>query len=470
MNQPPVGPPLPPSISLEECRMPVDWNAENAAHLLRRAGFAATAKDVKKALKKSQAKAVGGLFKRDKKSDKGPKKGFESFRKMQTWWFDRMRTTSSPLIEKLVLFFHNHFATSIDKVGSRDLMHKQNRALRKYCLGRFEDLVLEMCRDPAMIIWLDNKSNKKDAPNENFARELMELFTTGVLDQHGAPNYTEQDVVESARAFTGWTLDDGEFFFADWNHDYDSKTFRGTTGTLDGTDIVANLVADSATARRLAMKLWSYFAYEVDLAHAVVDELEQVYFANDGRIEPMLRHIFLHDDFYSASAKQQRVKSPVEWYVGLMALLGAKVKHDPWSHIPYRLDEMGQSVYQPPSVFGWQEGLGWVETSALLERTQFAEDLTSSRDKDDLLSWSPKKLLGKKKKYKSFDAGETADVLLARLGPLEVAASTRAALVDYLQADSDGLPAEFALDGETIDRKVRGFVSLALSLPEFQVH
>lgn len=450
--------------------MPVDWNAENAAHLLRRAGFAATPSQVKNALKKSRSKTIGGLFKRDKKSDKGPKKGFQSFREMQRWWLERMRTTKSPLIEKLTLFFHNHFATSIEKVGSRELMHRQNRTIRKFCLGRFEDLVLEMCRDPAMIVWLDNKSNKKNAPNENFARELMELFTTGVLDQDGVANYTEQDVVESARAFTGWTISDGKFFFAEWNHDFDEKTFRGTTGNLDGEDVVANLVQDSATARRLGMKLWSFFAYDVELDDPVVDELETVYFATDGDVEAMVRAIFEHDLFYSASAKNRRVKSPVEWYVGLMLLLKAKVKHDPWNHIPYRLDEMGQSVFEPPSVFGWKEGLGWVETAALLERAQFAEDLTSSRDKDDLLSWSPKKLLGKKKKYKKFDAGETADLLLEQLGPLEVAASTRAALVAYLEADSSGEPAEFSLDGETIDRKVRGFVSLALSLPEFQVH
>ena len=450
--------------------MPVEWNSENAAHLLRRAGFAATAKDVKKALKKGHSKTVSGLFKRDKKPDKLKKgKEFESFRDMQEWWIGRMRTTSSPLIEKLTLFFHNHFATSAEKV-SRSRMHLLNRTLREHCLGRFEDLVLEICRDPAMLVWLDNNSNGKDSPNENFARELMELFTTGVLDKDGNPNYTEDDVVAAARAFTGWSVDGDEFEFNDWNHDYGQKTFRGQTGDLDGGDVVANLLADSATARRLSMKLWSFFAYDVDLSHVRVDELEQVFFANDGRVEPMLRHIFLHDDFFSSEAKYARVKSPIEWFVGLMRLLGAKVQNNKWHKIEHDLEDLGQSVFRPPSVFGWDEGLGWVETSALLERARFAEDLTSSRDKDDVIKWSPKKLLGKKKAFKKYDAGQTADVLLAGLGPMEVSSTTRDALVAYLQADPDGLPAPFVLDEETIDRKVRGFVSIALSLPEYQVH
>lgn len=451
--------------------MPLEWNLENAAHLLRRAGFAAAEKDVKKALKKGRSKTVNGLFKRDPAPDKLKKgKEFESFRDLQEWWLDRMRKTSSPLIEKLVLFFHNHFATSIDKVGSRSKMHLQNRTLRKFCLGRFEDLVLEMCRDPAMIVWLDNNSNGKDSPNENFARELMELFTTGVLDANGAANYSEADVVAAARAFTGWSVDDDEFEFNGWNHDYGSKTFRGLTGNLDGADVVANLTQDSASARRLSMKLWSFYAYDVDLADAMVDELEQVYFANDGAIEPMLRHIFLHDEFYSAAARNQRVKSPIEWFVGLMKLLDAKVQNNKWHKIEYDLQDLGQSVFLPPSVFGWGEGLGWVETSALLERSRFAEDLTSSRDKDDVIKWSPKKLLGKKKKFKKFDPAQTADTLFARLGPMEVSATTRAALITYLSADSNGQPEAFSLDEEVIDRKVRGFVSLALSLPEFQVH
>jgi uncharacterized protein (DUF1800 family) len=231
--------------------MVVTWNEENAAHLLRRAGFGPRPPEVASAVKKGMAKTIAGLFKPWKKSDKLPKKPkTDSLEDLQAWWLRRMLATKSPLIEKMALFWHNHFATALSKVERLPLMHQQNRTLRKLAVGKFSTLCLALARDPAMVIWLDNISNIASDPNENFARELMELFTTGVLDAAGQPNYTETDVQESARAFTGWTLDDKfKFVFDPANHDFGTKTFRGQTANFDGTDIVAMLVVDPATAR-----------------------------------------------------------------------------------------------------------------------------------------------------------------------------------------------------------------------------
>ncbi len=450
--------------------MPVTWSEENVAHLLRRAGFAARPKDVKTFKKQGLKKTMSALFKADKKSDKVPKgKGFEDFDDLKTWWLVRMLETKSPLIEKLTLFFHNHFATAFEKVGSIELMHEQNRTIRKSCLGRFHDLVLEMSRDPAMIIWLDNKTNVVGKPNENYARELMELFTTGVLDKNGSANYTELDVQESARAFTGWTIQDGKFAFDPSKHDETDKTFMGQTANFDGGDIVQILAAKPETAQRLAMKLWSFFAYSVDLDDPVLDPLVEAYLDNDTRVKPMLMTMFASEEFYSETAKNAHVKSPVEFAINALKLIGASINVKDGG-LTDRIEAMGQEVFNPPSVFGWDEGIGWVGTSGMLERARAVDDVTSVREKDAFVSFDPEKLLGSKKKYKKWDAAQTVSQLLAQLGPLEVSAGARAALEFYLKADSSGSEGEFSLDDETIDRKIRGFLAVAMALPEFQVH
>jgi uncharacterized protein (DUF1800 family) len=459
--------------------MAVDWNAGNAAHLLRRAGFAARPKDVKKALKNGLGKTVSNLFKADKTSDKwkGEDKYPGGTAEMQSFWIRRMLATSSPLIEKLTLFWHNHFATSNAKVENAQLLFKQNRTLRKMGLGKFGDLLLAMSRDPAMIVWLDNNTNDKDDPNENYARELMELFSTGVYDKNGAPNYTETDIQEAARAFTGWSLGgdwpDYDFEFEEWNHDYDSKTFRGQTGNFDGTDICAMLAADPATARHIAKKLWSFFAYEIPLADSLLDEFEALYLATDGDIEALLKAMFQHDAFYSSAAIGTRIKSPVELLVGTLEYLGAKLptQNDEYFQVGGLTNDLGQVLFEPPSVFGWDEGLSWVETTGMLERLRLADHIASSRDKDDWIVYSHEKFLGKAAAWKNLDAPGAVDHVLALLGPVSVSTETRDALIAYLLEQPNGQPGAFDLaDEETADRKIRGLLSIVIALPEFQRH
>jgi uncharacterized protein (DUF1800 family) len=454
--------------------MVVTWNEENAAHLLRRAGFGPRPPEVASAVKKGMAKTIAGLFKPWKKSDKLPKKPkTDSLEDLQAWWLRRMLATKSPLIEKMALFWHNHFATALSKVERLPLMHQQNRTLRKLAVGKFSTLCLALARDPAMVIWLDNISNIASDPNENFARELMELFTTGVLDAAGQPNYTETDVQESARAFTGWTLDDKfKFVFDPANHDFGTKTFRGQTANFDGTDIVAMLVVDPATARRLAWKSWSFFAYETTLDDPVLDPLVAAYLANDTSITALLKAIFEKDEFYSATAKRARVKSPAELLVGALRQLGAKISKSDTGvfEAANAMQALGQSIFEPPTVFGWKEGLQWISTNGLLERLRLAETIADARTSEGAgFVWNPAKLLGPKKKQAALTAADVVAAVLGALSQSDALQATVATLESYLQTDENGQPVTFFVEPASIDVKVRGLVALILSSPEYQI-
>ncbi|HTE05144.1 MAG TPA: DUF1800 domain-containing protein [Planctomycetota bacterium] len=447
--------------------MTVTWNAANAAHLLRRAGFGATAKDVDKALKAGFEKTLAGLLKPQQGKFKRPKP-VDELGELQCWWIARMLKSKHPLAEKLTLFWHNHFATSIAKVESPDLMVLHVGTLQQHALGKFQDLLLAVSRDPAMLVWLDNRSNFAGAINENYARELQELFTTGVLDKDGQPNYTELDVVEVARAFTGWTLFEHHFAFDASGHDFGTKTVKGVTGALDGTDVLAILAADPSTARRIPQKLWSFFAYPVALDDPLCDELAAVYVASDGRIRTILEHIFRHDAFYSDTAQRALVKSPVEFLVAALRLLGATLHGGYPSEIGDVLTELGQALFAPPSVFGWKEGDQWVGTSGLLARNTRGEWIADARGKNHPVKYAPSKLLGKTKEWAALDAPAVVARVLAALDT-EASPSTVAALTAYLQADDAGQPQPLVVDADFVDGKLRGLISLVLGTPEFQL-
>jgi len=447
----------------------ITWNAANAAHLYRRAGFGATPKQLDKALAQGFEKTLAALLKPDKPQPKPKKKSLSDLWRLQTWWLDRMVKGSHPLSDKLALFWHNHFATANSKVQNLKWLHRHVKLLRDHALGNFRDLVDGVSRDPAMLIWLDNWQNWADSINENYARELMELFTTGVLDKNGQPNYTEDDVIAVARAFTGWTLDGEEFFFNDWLHDHGSKAFKGLTGDLDGGDIIDSLVADPATAQRLGQKLWSYFAFPIALDDPLADELAAVYVASGHEIAPMVEAIFRHDAFWSDTARRALVKAPVEWFVGSLHLLRAKVRKDHPYDIGGAIQAMGQSIYNPPSVFGWNEGLPWVATSGLLERAATAESVADARDKWAPVTFKPGKLLGKEKDWPTLDGPALVALLLAALDLPDASASTLVALQGYAAAGEDGTILPVVVDDDYVDLKVRGLVALILSSPEYQM-
>jgi uncharacterized protein (DUF1800 family) len=447
----------------------VDWTAANAAHLYRRAGFGASPKQLEQALKQGFEKTLAALLKPDKPLPKPPKKVLQDLTRLQTWWLDRMVKSKHPLSHRLTLFWHNHFATANSKVQDLGAMHAHVRLLHDNALGDFGGLVLGVSRDPAMLVWLDNWQNFADSINENYARELMELFTTGVLDQANQPNYSEADVVAVARAFTGWTLDGGEFLFAEWGHDHGLKTFKGETADFDGTDILDRLVDDPATARRLAMKLWSHFAYPVALDDPLLDGVAQAYVDSGHAIAPMVEAIFRHDAFWSDTARRALVKGPAEFLVGSARMLGAKLRKDHAWEIGNALAAMGQSLYSPPSVFGWDEGLAWVAASGLLERAATAEALADARGKYAAYTFKPDKLLGKKKEWAGLGASGAVARLLEAADLPEASPATVAALEAYAAADENGQPQPVTVDATFADVKARGILALILSSPEYQL-
>jgi uncharacterized protein (DUF1800 family) len=380
---------------------------------------------------------------------------------MQRWWLLRMLKAKRPLAEKLVLFWHGHFATANSKVENPEMMAEQNALFRLLGAGRFRDLLLAVSRDPAMILWLDNIYNVKGSPNENYAREVMELFALGVRDEQGNPNYTENDVREAARAFTGWSLGDrGEFEFHDDDHDHGTKTVLGLTGDLDGTDVVDRVAGMAQSARWVCGRLWTFFAYPAPET-AVVDALAQAYGDADTEILPVLRAMFLRDEFYSDRAKTEQVTSPVEFVVGSLRSLDARTNG--WD-LPYWTGVMGQELFNPPNVAGWPGGLSWMTSVTRLRRTEFAWTVATARGRERALSLPVDRLL--RRLPEGAGGAEVVDRVLQAAGPVRAPAEARDALVAYMDARNSGTVPFDPADPDHVDRKVRGLLGLVLTLPE----
>lgn len=452
--------------------MAIEFTQENAAHLLRRAGFGPRPSEVEKWSKKGLDKTVdellsGGTTGTTKSKDK-------TITDIQAWWIRRLIKSKDPLADKMSLFWHDHFATAFGKVGSVTYMYKHLKKLRGKALLPFNKLLPAMIKDSALVIWLDSQQNKKGAPNENLAREVMEIYTTGVLSKTGAANYSEKDVKEAARALTGWSQERGKFQFDAAEHDYGTKKIKGVQGNLDGDDLLQILLDDPATARHIAHKIFSFFAYDVDLADPVLDPLIDAWKAEDSSIRAVLGALFRMDAFYSSQAKAGRVKSPAEFLVGALRQLKAKVKGaSKWNDdLAFAMRALGQDLLDPPSVFGWEQGLAWTSTDGLLQRARIAEQIAGARpEQNGPLSWKSKVLFGNPATWA--DQGLTATAVVQRVfdtfSITSPSTSTRNALVDYLNTAPNGTPTPFVLTEESFDAKVRGVVALALSSPEYQL-
>jgi uncharacterized protein (DUF1800 family) len=459
----------------------VTWNDENVAHLLARAGFGASAKDVVKYLKVGQAAAVEKLVAINPSAAKGP--GISDYdpdtrAKLKSWWAKRMvKASSRRLQEKMTLFWHDHFATSISVTKNNLRMALQNQTFRYYGLGSFRELVYRVTKDAAMLDFLDGDRNKVGRPNENYARELQELFTLGVIDLTGVENYTQTDVSEMARCLTGFVITNDVGVFTPSRFDGGTKTLyagkphqaTGTLGVEDGSgnQLPAHLNAldalfahrDSDTqptlARFLAKKLWEYFAYPGP-SKARVDEVAGPFVSGGYVVKDLLRAIFLHDDFYGTQAKTSAVKNPCEFAFHAIRALLAKTNGDT---LPDHLADMGMTLFDPPTVNGWDGGLAWVSSGQFLARITFGQALAAGRD--STLKLTPTKLFP----ATATTAAEVVDALLGHLGiAARVPAGTRQALVAYF-----GGATNFT-DPIVIEKKVRGAIALALALPECNVH
>lgn len=283
------------------------------------------------------------------------------------WWANRMLTTNRPLEEKMALFWHGHFATSEDKVRDYRKMLKQLQLFQKQGLGNFRELLIGVAKDPAMLAYLDAGVNVKGAPNENFAREIMELFTMGV------GNYQEADIREGARAFTGWNFKGTEFVVNDEQHDATEKTFLGQRGNFDGVQAIDIILKQPVTAEYVAAKLYKFFVRD-DVSPEMRKKLGEVLRSNNYDIAPLLKTILLSRDFYAPASCGTRIKSPVELVVSTYKKLGlGTVPGVPDFH--ETTSALGQTLFWPPTVAGWAYGRSWITPGLLMERGNFARDV-----------------------------------------------------------------------------------------------
>jgi uncharacterized protein (DUF1800 family) len=295
----------------------------------------------------------------------------EVFRKafeLKSWWLTEMLVTPSPLTEKMTLFWHNHFVSSLQKVRAPQLMYRQNVLLRRHALGNFGTLLHAVARDPAMVVYLDSASNRKGQPNENFAREVMELFTLG------EGNYTERDIKEAARAFTGWGIDPdtGQFVFRRRAHDDGVKTVLGRTGELDGDAVLDILLAQPQTAELIAAKLWREFVSpEPDPGE--VRRIAAVLRESGYEIRPALHALLTSDAFYGPANRAALIKSPVDLVVGTLRQFSFTTGEP----LPFVLGvaQFGQNLFAPPNVRGWPGGETWINSTTLLARKAFLDRL-----------------------------------------------------------------------------------------------
>lgn len=288
-----------------------------------------------------------------------------------SWWVHRMARSSNPFREKLTLFWHDHFATSMTKVCHPYLMWRQNQTLRENAHGDFRQLLRQISRDPAMMLWLDTATSTKRRPNENFGRELLELFTLG------EGHYTERDIQEAARAFTGYKVNftTEEFNFKSSDFDEREKCVLGVSGLLTGDDVIDICLSQPECARFICRKLWIYYVSE-EPSPAVLESLAETFRREEYYIRPVLVQIFSCADFYSEMAIRSQIKSPLQWLIGLARQLELELPKD-GLHLGSPLREMGQLPFMPPDVDGWPYGKEWITTAQLLFRYAFAKHLVA---------------------------------------------------------------------------------------------
>ncbi len=292
---------------------------------------------------------------------------------LRGWWMREMLETKSPLTERMTLFWHNHFVSAQPKVRFARLMYRQNVRLRANALGNFGVFLHAIAKDPAMVLYLDSMQNRKGAPNENFAREVMELFTLG------EGHYGEQDVKEAARAFTGYSLDreTGAFMFRPFIHDDGTKTLLGKSGRFDGDAVLDLLLAQPATAEFIVTKLWREFV-SPDADRAEIAPIARRFRESNYEIKVALAAILTSDAFYAPRNRGVLVKSPVELVVGALHQFGI----EPAEALPFAVAAagMGQNLLSPPNVKGWPGGDVWINTTTLLARKQYLDRLTRADD------------------------------------------------------------------------------------------
>ena len=475
------------------------WGTRQAAHLYRRAGFGGSPDDVNRAVSAGMHASVDGFLRPPSSNalparpqvvserlspgerqvlmananaapavasaaadpaNAAPDASIQKVRRkiagarrdntiaLQRWWLDRMIGSPAQLQEKMTLLWHGHFTSAYQKGITADALVDQNELFRSHALGNIRDLTLRVSQDPAMLRYLDNSQNNKAHPNENYARELMELFTLGI------GNYTETDVRESARAFTGWAFD-RDYAFRNFpaRHDDGTKTFLGKTGNFDGKDIVEIIFAQPAAAQWFSKTLLNFFVYN-DPEPQLVDAVAALLRKNDFNVEPVMATLLRSNVFYGDRAYRALVKSPVQFVVGSYQLYGIQQ-----SDIVAlgALRRMGQVLFYPPNVKGWDGGAAWLNSQTLLTRENFASSL---QQKMGGAPWLQQAL-------RSMDSASVSRALTAVILQNDVSPASTARLSAYLNGSN--VTERAGLSAENADERVRGAAYLTMAMPAYQL-
>ncbi len=472
-----------------------DKNLELMAHLMRRAGFGATRDELESYVNKGYEATVEELLNPTDpqsmpqdiinryhvdihESRYGPSAAGN--------WLYRMITTNAPLQEKIALFWHGIFATGYTKTNQARSLLNQIDMFRRHGMGKFDTLLVELSKDPAMIIWLDNQDNHNGAINENFGRELLELFSMGV------GNYTEDDIKEASRAFTGWTLGNVEYMAARamkdsiwpysriaWHygyrpddHDDGEKTFLAESGNLNGDDVVAAIGRNPATAEFVARHLYDFFVadeapvpqwqYTPPRDPEAIAIMTDAYFESGHEIKAMLRAAFNSDFFKSEDARFARVKGPAELVVGAVRTSGHFQEPSlDIIEVGNLAEFMGQGLLSPPTVEGWHEGVEWINSGALVERVNFVSSQLADTTKpgiQDIVARLAAMDGG------HFEPDELVDGCLDLIGPLHVSDHTRQALVAHVARDG-----AISLEDEDSETRIGGLLGIIAATREYQL-
>ncbi|MCG8605031.1 DUF1800 domain-containing protein [bacterium] len=386
----------------------------------------------------------------------------ERINEFRGWWLAQMMGIAFNLRERMTLFWHGHFTSDLEAGVLAQLLYKQIDTLRRNALGNFRDFLKEIYKDPTMLLYLDGASNIAQQPNENFARELLELFTLGV------GNYTEKDIKEAARAFSGWQLDlyNLTSFLNPTLHDYGLKTFLGQTGNFDGDDIIDIILQQAQTAKHIARAVYEHFvSREPD--EEVIDSLAKTFRSNDYEIKPMLRELFTNEHFYSDHAIGSLIKAPVE-----MAALNARALSvqnlDPF-FVLFTTAIQDQELMNPPNVAGWPGQRNWISPTTYVTRNTINEvyvnpDLIRNDVGEPFMEFDP---LAFARSFGTEDARTLAQAMVDHLLRISVSEETLNFLVTTLIGTAD--PSDWSLDYPGADRQVQAFLVQVIRLPEYHL-
>ncbi len=455
------------------------------AHLMRRAGFGATRKELETLAERDYEGLVEDLV----NPQRFPPVDEDVLERYYGWlegvqgkvwagvWIYRMVNSRRPLEEKMALFWHHVFATGVSKSDHPPSSIQQIKNFRRLGLQDLRTILLEISKDPAMIFWLDNNENHAGDPNENYGRELLELFSMGV------GNYSETDIKMAARAFTGWTFDQplglypcgfypSRFLYREDDHDGSEKTFLGETGRFDGEEIIDIIVRQPATARFVARHLYNFFVADEAQVPAwdtlpprdpeAVDTLVKAYFDSGGDMRSVMRTL-LNSEFFKES-RFKRVKSPVELVVGVLKLVDTNRFPDTqMMSYPTATSVMGQQLLNPPTVEGWHTGKEWIDGGTLNERVNFAVNLVADTTKPGVQAIIDQL----EKDGGALAPSEFVDRCLDLVGPLEASEETREALLRYAESGGD-LDMTSAGDGESARERIVRMLQLIVASREYQ--